>query len=84
MFQSRTAKRARAIVIALAVTFASNYAISFAAKPDNAVVASNSSLQQSSARSGGTGNKMPGCPPPPNRSGGTGNKMPGCPPPALN
>jgi hypothetical protein len=70
MVISRNARRARAIAISLMITFATNYAITYAAKP---VGSSNDSkatevTSQSSARSGlGAGNTKP-APPPPSRT----------------
>jgi hypothetical protein len=85
MFKSPTSKRVRAIVIALAITFASNYAISFAARPDISGDAGATAvgISSSSSRSGGgTKDRTPGIPPPTSRSGGgTKDRTPGIPPP---
>ena len=66
MLGSTSAKRARAIVIALAITFATNYAITYAAKPTGSRTANDASgvMSQSSARSGPAGTARPAPPPP--------------------
>ena len=67
MVSSRNAKRARAIAIALVISFATNYAISYAAKPSGSSFGSHAKelTGPSPARSGiGAGNTKPAQPPP--------------------
>jgi hypothetical protein len=74
MASSTTAKRARAIEIALVITFATNYAITYAAKPVGSDLSGK--INELTGRSGlGAGNTKPA--PPISRSGlGAGNTKP--------
>jgi hypothetical protein len=61
MFKSQTAKRFRAVMIALAITLFTNYAISFAAKSNTPAQQNSAGLQTQTAFRSGDG---PPSPPP--------------------